>query len=293
MKHIFLLIIVLLHSSCLTQKTTVSSERSWSDLLRSETALVLKNKTFENEIEITKLLESHLIKEGLYGVTVTPSITFVNCVFEKVVSACTKTPSTMVVTTFMGNLSFQDCTFKQAVNFRGGLFYGKTVFTNSTFKAESNFEETSFYQAAYFNGCKFEEELRFQNSFFMQQANFMNASFFGAVSFQSSVFNSVLQFGVGKFQKYADFSLVDCRGNVFFTYAEFMDRAGFSNGRYHGDVDIISTLHHKTNFRGCKFMGNVRFFKSTIQEELNFEDCFFLFGVPSLDFLPEEKLKFS
>jgi len=293
MKQSFFFLFMLLWSSCLTQKVDKPNELSLANRLMTEQTIVFENKTFEEAVDFTTLLTQTQVGGKQFGITIQPSLTFINCVFQKEVNANLKDSNRLLTATFQGNVSFQDCTFKADVNFRGSLFYGKSIFTNSTFKGSTNFEETTFYQTAYFNTCKFEEEVRFQNSFFIQKANFMNTEFFEGLSFQSTVFNAEAQFSVGKFHKYTDFSLTDFRAKAIFNYSEFSERAKFSNVRFHGDVDFLTTIHHKTSFKKSRFIGNLRMFKSTLVEEMNFEESFFLFGQPDLDFLPDGKLKFS
>ncbi|MCB0843485.1 MAG: pentapeptide repeat-containing protein [Bacteroidetes bacterium] len=292
MKYLILLSIIILHTSCATQNMSKQKGNSLGDLIKTHQDVYIENQTFEDAVDFTSFLKKHLISEGIYQVHINSGLTFKNCVFKKPVYSFINDGSNVVITTFGKNLSFIECVFEDEVNFRGSTVSGRTDFTKSTFKGLANFEETTFHQNTFFNWAKFEKEHRFQNSYFLQKANFMNTEYFANASFQSSTFHSELQLSASKFYKYADLSLIDCRGNALFNYTEFWERADLSNSTFSQNFDFVSTQNQRTNFRGCKFMGQTKFFKSTVAEALDFSKCFFLFGKPEMN-LGADKLVFD
>lgn len=290
MKHLILLM-AFLYSSCATQNRQPQQDGSLTALIRSGQNVYFENQAFDEAVDFTAFLPENLISPGVYQSAVPSSITFKGCTFKKPVTAYRQEQGGKVVfARFAGNVSFIECQFQDEVNFRGSSILGPADFTGSFFAKGASFEEASFHQNAYFKGCNFQGGLRFQNSFFIQKANFMEAQFNGTANFQQTVFNAELQWSLAKFYGYAELSLIDCRSNAFFNYAEFRGRADFSNSTFSRNLDCIGTYHERTAFDNCRFMGEVKFFKSTVENALSFQDCFFLFGAPQLDFLPEDKV---
>ena len=284
MKAFWLLFTVSLYISCASNDVPQSKNHGLGELVKQNKNVFFEDKVFEDEIDFTSYLDEYLISTGVYQVKTSSSITFKNCTFKKPVLSSTKSNNGVVFTLFMDNLTFLDCHFEDVVNFRGTSVYGKTDFTKSVFNKSANFEETNFYRDTHFRSCIFEEELRFQNSFFMQKANFTSSEFNANTSFQNAVFNSEIQFNVCKFYKYADFSLIDCRASTFFNYAEFYQRANFGNAYYGRDFSFINTVNSQSNFKGTRFMGEVKLFESTFAKTPNFESTFFLLEKPDLNF---------
>lgn len=282
------------NSSCATQNVKNKTGESLKDLISQGKDVYVEDKRFENEIDFTSYVNSILVSEGVYQSNIKSSITFKNCIFDKNVKSfkTQQDDNKVTLTSFLGNLSFIECTFNGEVNFRGCTVYGRVDFTKSTFKKVATFEECSFKQNAFFNRSKFEGEHRFQNSFFLQKANFMNTEYYQNASFQNCTFNSELQLSASKFYKYADFSLIDCRGNTLFNYSEFNERADFSNSYFGRNVDFVNTQNNQTTFNKSRFMGNTKFFKLTVSESISFKSCFFLFGKPQVD-IPKGKVYFD
>lgn len=293
MKYIILAFITIINSFCTTQNVNNKTGVSLEDFIRQGKDVYVEDKRFENEIDFTSYVNNILVSEGVYQSNIKSSITFKNCVFDKSVKSFkSQDENKVTVASFLGSLSFIECTFNNEVNFRGSTVYGRVDFTKSIFKKTANFEECSFKQNVFFNWSKFEEEHRFQNSFFLQKANFMNTEYYQNASFQNCTFNAEVQLSASKFYKYADFSLLDCRGNILLNYSEFIDRADFSNSYFGQNVDFVNTQNNQTTFNKSRFMGNTKFFKLVVSKSITFKNCFFLLEKPQID-IPKEKVYFD
>lgn len=294
MKYI-LILLIFLNTFCSSQNTLQKqNDGNLKELLQAGKDVFIENQVFAHDIDITSLLASNLISQGIYQAKTISSITFKNCRFEgKVTAFNNKGDGAVINVSFLSNLSFIECIFNNDVNFRNSSVYGLTDFTKSAFNKKANFEECTFYQNAYFNTCTFADEVRFQNAFFMKKANFMNAEFNKNVSFQNATFNSELQFGVGKFHGYAEFSLIKCNENSFFNYCEFDGNSNFNNARFTGNADFLKVKFKNGEFKNTSFYGEPRFLESTVIDDINFEKSFFLLGTPDLSFFLKAKINIS
>lgn len=294
MKHLIILLVAFVCLSCISQNASVKSkDLSVADLVKSGKAIVIKDKIFEDEIDFTAFVRTQFVGIDVDQAEIASSITFVECVFNKPVTAYSSNSDKTVIANFKSNVSFVGCKFNTDVSFRGSSFLGRLDFTNTKFFGTTSFEEISAFQNAYFSDCYFDGEVRFQNSFFMQKVNFMNTQFNKSVSFQNAVFNSEAQFSVTKYYGYADFSLVDCRDHIFFNYAEFHERAALSNAHFGKDINFVSTKNKNTRFDNSKFFGKTQMDKISVTERISLIDCFYLFGQPNLEFIAKEKVILS
>lgn len=271
------MVFAIIQLSCATQNSPSKDDSSIYDLMKRNQSVYMENQTIDDGIDFTSISNAHPISEGISQIKIQSGITFKNCVFNKSVLAFKKLENgNMILTAFLGNVSFIDCIFKEEVNFRGSSIYGRVDFTGSTFNSDANFEDFNCHENAFYNQCTFEGTSRFQNAYFNQNANFMNAEFYGITSFQSSLFNSELQFSAIKCVKYADFTLIDCRGKTFFNYAEFKEKADFSHAIFNQDFQFVSTVSQNTRFDACRFLGDTRF-NETEMSSLTFSESYFLF----------------
>lgn len=266
------------------------NKASFEDLIENGKDVFFKDMTFDQDIDFTQF-KANLISEGVYQVRISSSVTFQNCIFKGKVTTYRKDDdNTITLTSFQSNLSFIGCTFHNDVSFRASSILGRTDFTSTSFLKTANFEECTFFQNAYFRASTYHEELRFQNAVFMQKANFLNAEFDVTASFQQATFHSEAQFSSAKFIGYADFGLISCHGNFFANYAIFENRAIFNNGFYNGQVDLISINFKQCEIKNCRFYGETRFLKSTVEEHLAFDNSYFLLGLPDISSFDKKKL---
>ena len=274
-----ILLLAGLQSSCIHTQNA-SNSNSLEKQLQTGADVYVEGRTFSDDLDFTKILPSNLISEGVFQGKTTSSVTFRNCTFKGAVLAYKKESETKsLLTSFLSNVSFLNCTFEKEVNFRGCSIQGLADFSRSTFKAGAVFEESGFAQNAFFNNCIFAEETRFQNAFFHRKTTFMEARFDRNVSFQSAVFFADVQFSVAKFYGYADFSLIHCHQGAFFNYGEFTDRAHFNNATFGGRLDFIKVLVNKGNFQKCYFSREARFQQCEINTQLDLQGSFFFTGI--------------
>ncbi len=82
MKYLLALFIIM-NSFCSSQHTIQNQKDSgFKELMQSGKDVYIENQVFQQDIDITSLLSSNLISEGIYQSKTASSITFKNCRFE-------------------------------------------------------------------------------------------------------------------------------------------------------------------------------------------------------------------
>jgi len=89
---------------------------------------------------------------------------------------------------------------------------------------------------------------------------------------------------------YADFGLITCQGNFFANYAVFNNRANFNNGYYYRQTDITNASFKSCEMNNCRFFGEVKMTKSTVEDRFSLDNSYFQFGLPDLSSFSQEKL---
>jgi len=289
----FIPALLLLTAAC-AFRTSSSQNDDWKQRLRAGEGIFIENQVFAEDLDFTEILSANPIAYRANQVKTSASITFKNCIFRgKVMAFQQQSEEQITLMTFLSNVSFIDCEFREEVSFRASTIFGRADFTDSRFFAKASFEECSFYQNAFFNSCAFYNEVRFQNTFFGQKANFMQTQFDKTAFFQSATFQGELQFSVAEFHQYADFSLLHCEQNCFFNYTQFNDQATFNDAHFAKGADFNNTIFDKGIFRNCAFMGQTRFLKSSVNDTVDFENSFFLFGRPDFESFEAEKINLT
>jgi hypothetical protein len=289
MKFHFLILTGIIMTNCASSNVP-QNQGSFEDLIKSGEDVFYKDVTFDQDIDFTQF-NKNLISEGVYQVRIISSVTFQNCTFNGKVTTYKKdNDNTITLTSFQSNLSFIGCIFNNEVSFRASSVLGRADFTNAAFFKGASFEECTFFQNAYFRASIYYKELRFQNAVFMQKANFLNAEFDTTTSFQQAHFHSEAQFSSTKFIGYADFGLISCQGNFFINYAVFYDRAIFNNAFYNSQADFNNVSFKNCEMTNCRFFGGTRFLKSTVEQHLSLDNCYFLLGMPDISSFDHEKV---
>jgi uncharacterized protein YjbI with pentapeptide repeats len=259
----------LLLSSCSLSK--MAANGNFEDAIRTGADVFVQDKTIDNDLDFTKLVQGNMISEGVMQGKTAASITFVRCTFKGNVKGFrTDEKGGMHTTIFGRNLSFLQCKFEKEVNLRGAIVMGRADFTGSTFKGITNFEEVSFQENAFFSNAIFQAEARFQNSFFTKKANFMQCTFEKPVNFQSAFFNWEAQFNVAKMLEYADFSLVTFSHDAFFNYIESSKRLVMEGATSRGRFELMNSHLNEANLSNANFAGFCRFNDAQIGTQLNF-----------------------
>ena len=282
---------LLLLGFCALQSSS-TPEAELARRLRNGQEVIVENETFEAGLDLTQLLEAHLISGGVYRFHTASSITFRNCTFQGPVLAYAKEgPKRSVLGAFGSNVSFIGCDFRAEVNFRGARIAGWADFTQCTFDGPVSFEECLFQDQAFFSACVFNRDLRMQNAVFQHKAHFMDARFEAPALFQGASFRGPLQFSVAEFFDYADFSLLHCAQGAYFNYSRFHDRAHFGRAHFGAQADFMSLDLKEGVFQGGRFFGETRFQEATSSGPVDFSNCFFLFGKPDLGSFPARHLR--
>src|SRR5690349_6992257 len=106
---LFILLITFCSSKDNSQK---QNGNAMKELLQSGKDVFIENRVFQEDIDITSLLDSNQVSEGIYQVKTSSSITFKNCRFEgKIIAFKNKNDVRLINTTFLSNVSFLQCIF--------------------------------------------------------------------------------------------------------------------------------------------------------------------------------------
>ena len=242
-----------------------------------------EDKTFNSEWDILQQVESVTETEAMQRGYVSSSITFKKCVFKGSVSAykVDKAGKTFAAY-FQKNISFIDCIFEDACNFRGGIFAATCTFQGCSFLKGANFQECTFMNDVFFNDTKYGDEAQFQNCVMMKKSNWMKARFESNASFQGAAFYYDAQFSTAEFQKYADFTVVTFQMSCFFNYCVFGQQAVFNSSMFAKRAEMLSNKMQKTEMRNCIFILPPKFYQNEIAVSIDFSKSVFTTGVPDL-----------
>jgi len=275
-------------------RSSSQAEPDLAQRLREGREVLFENQTFEEDLDLTQLLEAHLISQGVYRFHTESAITFRNCTFKgRVLAYAQEGPERTRLGSFGKNLSFIGCSFRKAVSFRGARIAGWADFTRCTFDGPTSFEECVFQDQAFFNACVFNQGLRMQNALFQHKAHFMDTRFEGPALFQDAHFRAALQFSVAAFFDYADFSHLHCEQGAYFNYSRFHGPAHFSGAHFGAQADFLSLELKEGRFKKCRFLGETRYQQSTSTGQVDFSGSFFLLGKPDLSSFPAQHLRLA
>lgn len=283
MKYMNIILFGLILMSCLSNKSVEQQSTKWQHALRSGQAIIIEDQTFDEVVDFIDLLPKQLIGNNIYQVVIPAAITFKHCTFNKAVIGYKSSDNSIIVASFMQNVSFLDCDFKAEFNLRASTVYGRFDISNSRFFDVVHLEELHCMGQSFATDCLFDKVANFQNSSFNRSVNFLNCQFNEQMSFQNANFTGEAQFGNCKFFKYADFSLINSNHQMFFNFSVFDDRAVFSNAHFNRTVSFASSQHKSTRFNKSKFFGKLILDESAFSNQLSLKDCFFLMEQPSLD----------
>lgn len=153
-------------------------------------------------------------------------------------------------TTFLGDVVFDDCTFKGTVDFTFTKFMGNAYFNDVTFKDHVSFRSAAIYGEISFMGARFESNLNcfieatggcanFRKTEFKDKAYFGTANFLGCPVFTDATFEKLADFAFVNFHDNAVFSLVTFHGDADFQMASFWGDAVFKQTKMYGDAKFF------------------------------------------------------
>jgi uncharacterized protein YjbI with pentapeptide repeats len=282
---IFLLVPALFffHSGCANSTDTISSAEIIQRIQKKET-IEYSHVAISGDLDFTALGKEVKESPDIIRIYACVPVTFSNCTFLGKVITGKKEAENNYLLTFMKNLSFIHCGFKDEVVFRNTEARGNVYFNNSRFNKNADFQGITFRgRDCYFSECVFTGTAQFQRAVFRGNVNLMHTRFDKYCSFQHAAFYGNALFGGITCVAYADFSHAVAHGNfiisqsVFaedkstvFSNAVFHARADFSNCRFNGVTEINDVFFHGiTSFTQCE-----------IVQSFNLSNSVFIAGKP-------------
>lgn len=250
-----------------------------SKTLQNGNTTIIKGENFNEDTDLTEILEFQPSVPGVMKAIVKGSVVFEKCNFYKFIAYSKKKGKSYIIE-FQGDVVFDECMFRDTVAFdymivKGDFYAGKSefmgpaTFKNTWFKGRNNiFSSTLFYQDAWFNNVIFENRARFFRTEFNQ-----------AAMFQSSVFKGQSFFGAAAFKGYTDFGNSHFMQDMDMAESRFTSRSNFSG------MNVLMTA----TFGNAEFSQNVDFSKSVFYLPPSFPGADFQSGQKGLsDYLDEE-----
>lgn len=155
-----------------------------------------------------------------YESMVEGSVSFIGCTFLGEVLAYyhVEKRNATYVAHFDKDVSFKDCTFKRASEFKYSEFGGKADFSGVTFSRNANFKYAEFSDGPSFANAKFEDDADFKYAEFPRGTSFQRATFYGLANFKYSKFRTPLSIDGIAFRGSEDFKYTKVDGRSFTSY---------------------------------------------------------------------------
>ena len=231
-----------------------------SESLQNGENIVIKGETFNEDLDITEMLEFHPSVPGVMKAVVKGNVVFEKCNFYKFRSFNKKDGKNYIIE-FRGDVVFDKCLFRDSVDFSymvvngdfhaaSSEFMGPATFNNAWFKGRNNtFSNAVFYNKALFNNTMFENRTRFFKAKFEDAAMFQSAvfkghSFWGAALFEGyagfgkTIFRDELDMSEASFRDRTNFNRMICLLMARFTNTEFQQAADFSGTEFYLNPDF-------------------------------------------------------
>jgi len=191
--------------------------------------VMYKNVEIEGVIDLTNLknrreanvsFEPFSFGNDVYESSVEVSIVFVNCTFQDDVIAYyndDRSDDTFIAH-FEEDVTFQNCTFKRASEFKYSEFEEKADFGGTTFNREANFKYAEFSDTPVFANVNFRDDANFKYTEFPQGVNFESAVFEQLANFKYTKFRTPLNLKNVAFNGEEDFKYTKVDGHSFTSY---------------------------------------------------------------------------
>ncbi|MGM0375643.1 MAG: pentapeptide repeat-containing protein [Bacteroidota bacterium] len=239
-----------------------------SESLQKGENIVIKGETFNEDIDLTEILEFHPSVPGVMKAVVKGDVVFEKCNFYKFLLSSKKEGKTYMIE-FRGDVVFDECLFRDTVDFSNvvinGDFHAGTTefsalakFNYAWFKGRNNnFTDAGFYNKALFNGSIFDNRTRFFKTEFKDAAMFQSVVFKGHSFWGAARFNGYTEFGKSRFIQDLDMSEVLFSGRTNFNHMNCLMTARFNNAEFAENVD----------FSGATFYQDAEFYDSIFESE--------------------------
>lgn len=237
-------------------------------VLQNDENIMIKGETFNEDIDLTEMLEFHPSTPGVMKAVIKGNMVFEKCNFYKFLASSKKEGKTYIVE-FRGDVVFDECLFRDTVDFsymvvNGDFHVASTEFTGlanfdyAWFKGRNNnFSDALFYNKAVFNGSIFDNRTRFFKTEFKDAAMFQSVVFKGHSFWGAASFNGYTEFGKSRFFQDLDMSKVLFSGRTNFNLMNCVMTACFNNAEFSENVD----------FSGAAFYQNAEFYDSIFESE--------------------------
>jgi uncharacterized protein YjbI with pentapeptide repeats len=220
---------------------TVDAKEIMAKINRKE-VISYENATITGDLDLTELAnkrranDSRWVENEAYESVVEIPVTFRNCTFKGLFLAYKHVDKEgrkwtgdgiTYATHFTEAVTFENCTFEKASEFKYSEFKQRALFTGTGFKEEANFKYAKFRAAANFNDVRFGS-----------LGNFKYTSFREEIAFQKARFDHYADFKYTKFDEGANFNGARFDGMADFKYTHLPRNSSFENTVFDGSADF-------------------------------------------------------
>ncbi len=216
--------------------------------------IVVKDRNFEEDLDLTGILEFKAAAPGVMKAEVTGQVVFENCQFYKFIASKRVNGVTYIVE-FRKDVVFNDCVFRDTMNMDYVMVEGDFFAGSCEFLGPASFDNAWFKgRNAILSGSVFYDKARFINAVFENKTRFFKTEFSEAAMFQSAVFKGASFWGAASFQKYAEFGKSRFLMDLDLGEATFKGTANFNDMVVLLDANLSgSSFAHDVDFSKVRF----------------------------------------
>ncbi len=217
----------------------------------------MANKVIFGDLNFADALKPELFSGTVLRTKIESTVFFSGCVFTGKVTATSNMSGAEVQTCFGRNLVFQECDFRDTVNFDNIEVSGVVNFQKSTFRKPVSFNGmTAWTSNGVFSYIKAEAAFEMQAAKVRGTLNMSNSEFAGFVRLQNLSVDDSFLFNSVRCNSSADLSLLRTGGRAMFNYTVFGGSCMMLMSRFGGDAEFVKTeFAKKPNFENVVFYG--------------------------------------
>lgn len=224
--------------------------------------IMVKNRNFEEDLDLTEILEFKASAPGVMKAQVTGQVVFENCKFYKFIANRRVNGITYIVE-FKNDLVFNSCIFRDTLSMDYVMIEGDFYAGSCEFMGPATFDNAWFKgRNTILSGGIFYDKARFINTVFENKTRFFKTEFTEAAMFQSAVFKGASFWGAASFQKYAEF------GKSRFLMDFDMGEATFNGVTNFNEMVVLMDA----SFSGSSFAQDIDFSKVRFSQPPRMED---------------------
>jgi uncharacterized protein YjbI with pentapeptide repeats len=221
---ITILLLVLATTATLAQKKIKASDIIKQ--INEGRAVEYTNTEIEGELDLTDLQNRRLEHSSRWDDNETweseveVTLSFTNCTFLGNVLAYyhIDREDATYLAHFEKDVTFRNCKFERASEFKYSEFFGTANFAGSTFNDEANFKYAEFSSGPNFTNTIFDSRADFKYTEFPRETSFEKAVFNGLANFKYSKFRSPFNMDNTEFHGSEDFKYTTIDGRNFTSY---------------------------------------------------------------------------